>query len=166
MNLAKKQFIFQSLCCYTLSLGITVCFWMLEPSSLLPAVLLALVYTTYPIAECVLVWKRYNFQQTVLFLAPQKLFALIVSMLLCKRLHTISSPTPHINFDFVVFLFIFYVPLFIVPTLFTIMKKGIEEKTTWGKLHFGGYLFVLIVSLIFLYVMTWLLSLVCWQGYH
>lgn len=165
MNLTKKQFIFQSICCCILSLGMTVCFWMLKPPSLLPAVLLALVYTTYPIAECVLTWKHCNFRQTVLSLAPQKLFALIVSMLLCKQLHTISSPTPHINFDFIVFLFIFYVPLFIVPALFTIMKKGVEEKTKWGKLFFWGNLALFCASLVLPIVITILFSLIFWKGY-
>lgn len=61
MILAKRQYILQLICCCIFSLGMTICFWMVKPSSTLPAILLLFVYVAYSITECVFVWKRCNF---------------------------------------------------------------------------------------------------------
>lgn len=106
-----------------------------------------------------------QFCQTVLSLAPQKLFALIVSMLLCKQLYIIPSPAPHFNFDGMVVLFIFYVPIFFAPALFTMTKKGIEEKTKWGKLFFWGNLVVFCASQIISVLIACLFSSILWKNY-
>lgn len=165
MTRTKRRVLVQLPCCCLLTIGLTICFWMLEPPSFPAVIMLALIYIIYSIAECIFIGKRCNFQQTALSLAPQKLLALIVSMLLCKQLHALSGPAPRINFDAIVFLFVFYVPFFIVPALFAVLKKGIEEKTNWGKLFFWGNLAVLCASWLLSIVIAGLFASIFWKGY-
>lgn len=165
MSKTKKQCVFQVMCCWLLSIGTSICFWAVRlPETIMRLLTFSVIACS--IVECVIVWKKCCYRQTIIALAPAKTVSLMLSLVFCRQFYTIALPTPKISFDAIVILYGLYLPGVIVPAVFTIIKKRIEEKSKWGKLYFGGNLFVLIVSEIVVSIATWLLSIAVWQGYN